>query len=132
MGTALVYVLVLAVVAGLVFVLAAAVFGRGEELAPLAPDATPTRLPSREVSGADVRDLRFQQVLRGYRMAEVDWALDRLAGEVDRLRADRLEMADRVARLETTIARMRSGEVPVDEQWGSEQWGSEQRGDERS
>lgn len=112
MGTALVYVLVLAVVAGLVFVLAAAVFGRGEELAPLAPDATPTRLPSREVTGDDVRELRFQQVLRGYRMAEVDWALDRLAGEVDRLRNDRLEMADRVAGLEATIARMRSGEAP--------------------
>lgn len=117
MGTALVYVLVLAVVAGLVFVLAAAVFGRGEELAPLAPDATPTRLPSREVSGADVRDLRFQQVVRGYRMTEVDWALDRLAGEVDRLRSDRHEMADRVARLEATIARMRSEEGPHGERW---------------
>lgn len=115
MGTALVYVLVLAVVAGLVFVLAATVFGRGEELAPLAPDATPTRLPSREVAGADVRDLRFQQVLRGYRMAEVDWALERLAGEVDRLRHDRREMAERVARLEATIARMRSEEGPVDD-----------------
>ncbi|GAA1396754.1 hypothetical protein GCM10009613_48430 [Pseudonocardia kongjuensis] len=114
MGTALVYVLVLAVVAGLVFVLAAAVFGRGEELAPLAPDATPTRLPAREVSGADVRDLRFQQVLRGYRMAEVDWALDRLAGELDRIRVERHELAERVVRLEATIARMRAEEGPDD------------------
>ncbi|MFP5023139.1 DivIVA domain-containing protein [Pseudonocardia phyllosphaerae] len=117
MGTALVYVLVLAVVAGLVFVLAAAVFGRGEELAPLAPDATPTRLPSREVSGADVRDLRFQQVVRGYRMTEVDWALDRLADEVDRLRLERRELAERSARLEATIEQLRSEEAPGDEQW---------------
>lgn len=122
MGTALVYVLVLAVVAGLVFVLAAAVFGRGEELAPLAPDATPTRLPSREVSGDDVRDLTFQQVVRGYRMAEVDWALDRLAGEVDRLRADRQEMAERVARLEATVARMRGEEGRHGGQ-RTDQWG---------
>jgi DivIVA domain-containing protein len=108
MGTALIYVLVLAVVAGVVFVAAAAVFGRGEELAPLAPDATPTRLPAVEVKGADVRGLRFQQVLRGYRMIEVDWALERLAGELDRVQADRRDLAERVARLETTIARMRS------------------------
>lgn len=108
MGTALIYVLVLAVVAGVVFVAAAAVFGRGEELAPLAPDATPTRLPSVEVQGSDVRGLRFQQVLRGYRMIEVDWALDRLAGELDRVQADRRDLAERVARLETTIARMRN------------------------
>lgn len=108
MGTALIYVLVLAVVAGVVFVAAAAVFGRGEELAPLAPDATPTRLPAVEVQGSDVRGLRFQQVLRGYRMIEVDWALDRLAGELDRVQADRRDLAERVARLETTIARMRN------------------------
>jgi DivIVA domain-containing protein len=34
-----------------------------------------------------VRGLRFQQAFRGYRMSEVDWALDRLAAEVDALRA---------------------------------------------
>ena len=112
MGTALIYVLVLAVVAGVVFVVAAAVFGRGEELAPLAPDATPTRLPAVEVKGSDVRGLRFQQVLRGYRMIEVDWALERLAGELDRVQADRRDLAERVTRLETTIARMQ-GEGPT-------------------
>ena len=107
MGTALLYLLVLAVVAAVVFVAAAAVFGRGEEMAPLAPDATPTRLPAVDVAGSDVRGLRFQQVLRGYRMAEVDWALERLAGELDRVQADRHELAARVNRLETTITRMR-------------------------
>jgi len=99
-GTALVYLLVVAAVAAVVFLVAAAVFGRGEELAPLPPDATPTRLPAADVTGADVRDLRFQQAVRGYRMSEVDWVLDRLAEELDRLRAYRDEARDRLARLE--------------------------------
>jgi len=88
-GTALIYLLVVAAVAAVVFVLASLVFGRGEELAPLAPDATPTRLPSGEVRGEDVRGLRFRQVVRGYRMGEVDWVLDRLAEELDRTSRER-------------------------------------------
>ena len=51
------------------------------------PGATPTRLPARDLTGVDVRGLRFQLAFRGYRMSEVDWALDRLAAEVDGLRA---------------------------------------------
>ncbi|WP_181779762.1 DivIVA domain-containing protein [Pseudonocardia pini] len=100
MGTALIYLLVVAVVAAVVFVLASLVFGRGEELAPLAPDATPTRLPADEVLGDDVRGLRFRQVLRGYRMGEVDWVLDRLAEELDRVAAERDVLASRVRELE--------------------------------
>ncbi|MEU4741313.1 DivIVA domain-containing protein [Actinosynnema sp. NPDC023658] len=87
MTSALFYIVIMALVAAVVFLLAALVFGRGEELAPLPPGASPTRLPSDDVTPADVRDLKFQQVLRGYKMTEVDWALDRLAGEVERLRA---------------------------------------------
>ena len=41
MGTALIYLLVVAAGAAAVFGLAAVVFGRGEELAPLPPGATP-------------------------------------------------------------------------------------------
>ncbi|MGQ0574951.1 MAG: DivIVA domain-containing protein [Pseudonocardia sp.] len=89
MGTALIYLLVVAAVAALVFAVAATVFGRGEELAPLPPGATPTRLPTGEITGDDVRELRFQQALRGYRMEEVDWALDRLADELERVTAER-------------------------------------------
>jgi DivIVA domain-containing protein len=99
-GTALIYLLVVAVVAAVVFVLAGLVFGRGEELAPLGPDATPTRLPADAVGGDDVRGLRFRQVLRGYRMGEVDWALDRLASELDRVTAERDALAGRVRELE--------------------------------
>ncbi|MFC5062105.1 DivIVA domain-containing protein [Actinomycetospora atypica] len=86
MGSALVYVLVVGAVAAVIYLATALLAGRGEELAPMPPGATPTRLPARDLAGADVRELRFQQTFRGYRMSEVDWALDRLAAEVDALR----------------------------------------------
>jgi DivIVA domain-containing protein len=95
-GTALLYLLVVAVVAAAFFGVAALVFGRGEELAPLAADATPTRLPSQGIRGEDIRELRFPQAVRGYRMTEVDWVLDRLAEEIDRLARERDELAARV------------------------------------
>ncbi len=94
MGSALVYVVVVGLVAAAVYLVAALVFGRGEELAPMPPGATPTRLPARDLTGGDVRDLRFQQALRGYKCSEVDWALERLAAEVDALRARVAVMED--------------------------------------
>ena len=100
MGTALIYLLVVLAVAAAVFGLASAVFGRGEEMAPLAPGATPTRLPVGDVGGDDVRALRFQQVVRGYKMSEVDWVLDRLAAELDQVAAERDDLRDRVVELE--------------------------------
>jgi DivIVA domain-containing protein len=93
--TVLTYLLVMVAVAAVVYLFASLVFGRGEELAPLAPGATPTMLPAAGVTGDDVRALRFQQVVRGYRMSEVDWVLRRLAGELDELRA---RLADLEAR----------------------------------
>lgn len=100
MGTALIYLLIVVAVAAAVFGLAAAVFGRGEELAPLAPGATPTRLPMGGIEGDDVRGLRFQQAVRGYRMAEVDWVLERLADELDRTGTERDDLRARVEALE--------------------------------
>ena len=94
MTNALIYLIVMVAVAAVVFLLAALVFGRGEELAPLPPGASPTRLPSDDITAEDVRELKFQQVFRGYKMSEVDWALQRLATEVETLRA-------RVAELES-------------------------------
>lgn len=70
-------------------------------MAPLPPGATPTRLPVGDVAGDDVRALRFQQVVRGYKMAEVDWVLDRLADELDRVGGERDDLRARVAELET-------------------------------
>jgi len=94
--TVLIYLLVMVAVAAVIYLLASLVFGRGEELAPLAPGATPTTLPPTDITGDDVRGLRFQQVVRGYRMSEVDWALRRLAGELDAAR-------DRIAELEAAL-----------------------------
>jgi DivIVA domain-containing protein len=94
---ALIYLIVMVAVAAVVFLLAALVFGRGEELAPLPPGASPTRLPSDDITAEDVRELKFQQVFRGYKMSEVDWVLRRLATEVETLRArvEELESSDR-------------------------------------
>lgn len=95
MGTVLIYLIVAAVVAAVVFLVASLVFGRGEELAALPPDATPTSLPAGPIVGDDVRAIRFSQVLRGYRMSEVDWALQRTAAELDALRARVTELEGR-------------------------------------
>ncbi|MFI6101250.1 DivIVA domain-containing protein [Lentzea sp. NPDC051213] len=97
MNSALLYLIVMVAVAAVVFLLAALVFGRGEELAPLPPGASPTRLPAEDISAEDVRELKFQQVFRGYKMSEVDWVLQRLATEVGALRArvEELESSDR-------------------------------------
>jgi DivIVA domain-containing protein len=95
--TALFYLVVMVFVAAVVFLLASVLFGRGEELPPLPPGASPTRLPASDVTAEDLRNLRFQLVLRGYKMSEVDWVLQRLGTEVDELRA-------RVADLEAQLA----------------------------
>lgn len=95
MTSALIYLVVIALVAAVVYLLASAVFGRGEELAPLPPGASPTRLPAQDATGDDIRSVRFQQVFRGYKMSEVDWVLAKLGEEVDTLRG-------RIAELEGT------------------------------
>ncbi|OLR90104.1 DivIVA domain-containing protein [Actinokineospora bangkokensis] len=100
MTTALIYLVVMVLVAAVVFLLASVVFGRGEELPPLPPGASPTRLPAEAITGDDLRGVRFQLALRGYKMSEVDWVLRRLGTELDDLRA-------RVAELESE----RAGEV---------------------
>ncbi|MFI6868628.1 DivIVA domain-containing protein [Nocardia sp. NPDC050406] len=85
MLTLLLYVLIVGLVAALLFLVASAVFGRAEELGPLPEGTTATVLPVENIGGGDVRALRFQQVLRGYKAGEVDWALTRLAARIDEL-----------------------------------------------
>ncbi|HEV2781912.1 MAG TPA: DivIVA domain-containing protein [Actinophytocola sp.] len=97
MTTALWYLVVMVLVAAVVFLLASVLFGRGEELPALPPGASPTRLPEHGVTAEDLRDVRFQLVVRGYKMSEVDWVLQRVGGELDELRA-------RVAELEAQLA----------------------------
>jgi len=86
--TVLQYLVIAAVIGLVVFGLAVFVFGRGEQLAPLSPRTSPTELPDRAMTAEDVRKVRFAMALRGYRMSDVDWALERMATELDRLRAE--------------------------------------------
>jgi DivIVA domain-containing protein len=83
-GTVLGYIIALLVVGGLLFLAASFAFGRGEEMAPAVPDGTPLELPDhRPASGDDLRSLRLSVAVRGYRMEEVDWLLEKLADQVD-------------------------------------------------
>ena len=84
----LLYLVVLILVAAVLFGIAGLVFGRGEQLPPLPSATTATVLPASGVTGADVDAVKFTQVLRGYKTSEVDWVLDRLAAELDGLRAE--------------------------------------------
>lgn len=84
MQTLLIYVFALLLVGGLLFLAASFAFGRDEQMAPALPAGTPVELPDdRLATGADLQVLRLSVVLRGYRMEEVDWLLDRLAEQVD-------------------------------------------------
>ena len=56
--------------------------GRGGPLAPTEPDDPAPGVPDTGPLGADdLRRVRFPLALRGYRMADVDALLDRLAAE---------------------------------------------------
>ncbi len=84
--TLLLYLLIMVAVIGVVFAVVWLVFGRSEDLPPLERGTTLTRLPRAGITGEDVRSLRFVQVTRGYKTGEVDWALEKLAREIDELR----------------------------------------------
>ncbi|WP_063770003.1 DivIVA domain-containing protein [Streptacidiphilus melanogenes] len=77
---------------------ALAALGAGGSLPEAERDRLAARLPQdRPLSRTDVDDLRFPMSLRGYRMDEVDDALDRMAAELS-------EREHRVQELETALA----------------------------
>ncbi|GEC09125.1 DivIVA domain-containing protein [Streptomyces spinoverrucosus] len=88
-----------------------AVVGGGEH-GPL-PEAAPERLqdplpPDRPVSRTDIDALRFPLAARGYRMADVDDALNRIAAEL-------AERDARIADLESALAGAQAAaRVPTD------------------
>jgi len=84
----LLYLAVLILVSAVLFAIASLLFGRGEPLPPLPRSTTATMLPVSGVTGRDVAEVKFTQVLRGYKTSEVDWVLDRLGAELDELRAE--------------------------------------------
>ncbi len=58
--------------------------GRGGSLGPSYDDRADVRLPAdRPVTGSDLRALRFNTAVRGYRADEVDALVERLARQLD-------------------------------------------------
>jgi DivIVA domain-containing protein len=71
------------VIAGVLFLLATRFLPAGEQIAPAVRDEPPWELPDeRRLTAEDVDDLRLPVALRGYRFAETDLLLDRLAEEL--------------------------------------------------
>jgi DivIVA domain-containing protein len=86
--TLLLLLLALAVVAGVAALAAGVVTGGMDD----ATTSVPAReLPSGRLRGADVAALRFVPALRGYRMDQVDAAMDRLGNEIELLHAELAE-----------------------------------------
>lgn len=77
-------VLVVLAVAGILFGAAAVATHDGEVLRDPVPDDRGAALPPTDVQPEDVAELRFDMAVRGYRMAQVDAALARLADELAR------------------------------------------------
>lgn len=88
MITALEYLVIAAAIGAAVFVVVVFVFGRGEQMAPLNPRTSPAELPDSEIAGDDVRRVKFAMALRGYRMSDVDWVLDRVSERLDDLQRE--------------------------------------------
>ena len=103
-----VFVVAVLLVGGVLFLVTALVLGRGETQPPAETDHSPVELPvDRAVTAADVRALRITVTARGYRMAEVDWLLDQLAGTLDERDAE-------IAGLRAELAARSQEELPTD------------------
>jgi len=64
--------------------------GRGGTMAEVYDDRPDSRVQAeRPLSAEDVRTVRFTTAFRGYRMAEVDALLERMATELDAAQATR-------------------------------------------
>jgi DivIVA domain-containing protein len=75
------FAVLVVVIMGVVAVVAT---GRGGSMTEVFDDRPDARVPADgPLTGADLRRVRFTTALRGYRAAEVDALLDRLAGELD-------------------------------------------------
>jgi len=82
-GTLLIYGLIAVVFAIALFLLASYFLPAGEQIAPPIRDEPIWSLPSeRDLNASDVADVRLPVALRGYRFAETDLLLDRLAEEL--------------------------------------------------
>jgi DivIVA domain-containing protein len=102
--------------AAVIFAVFAVTIGRGGSMTNFAPDRPGRPLPEdRVVRAADIGAARFSLAFRGYRMVEVDDALDRLALEI----AERDEAIEKLTGqpFEPLVPR---GTVPPPDTYGSD------------
>jgi len=77
------YGLLAVLLAGALFLLASKLLPAGEQIAPPLRDEPPWELPpERSMTPEDIDGVRLPVALRGYRFAETDLLLDRLAAEL--------------------------------------------------
>ncbi|MEP6696350.1 MAG: DivIVA domain-containing protein [Pseudonocardiales bacterium] len=83
MATFLVWVLTAVAVAAAAFGVIALMTGRADLMAEMPRDSVPANLPvDRPIRSDEVPGLRFDLALRGYRMDQVDRALERLRADL--------------------------------------------------
>ncbi|UQU65479.1 DivIVA domain-containing protein [Couchioplanes caeruleus] len=103
MGQLLLFVVVALVVAAIVFGVTVMVSGGDPGLAPVEPDGKALPLPSdRPLAEEDVFRTRFDTVFRGYRMAQVDQAMQRAAYDIG-------YKTELISVLEAEVAALREG-----------------------
>jgi DivIVA domain-containing protein len=82
------------VLLAVLFAVAAVTAGFGDLMKPAFQDARPVGLPEHQVGPDDLEALRFNVVLRGYKMADVDAVLHRLSRELAERDAVLAELRD--------------------------------------
>ncbi|WP_076470651.1 DivIVA domain-containing protein [Micromonospora avicenniae] len=103
MGQVLLMLVVALTVAAVVFGVTALVTGRDPGLVPAEPDGRAVPLPGdRPLRETDVEEIRFDTVLRGYQMAQVDRALRRAAYDIG-------YKSELIGVLEAEVAALREG-----------------------
>ncbi|HET9519029.1 MAG TPA: DivIVA domain-containing protein [Actinoplanes sp.] len=103
MGELLLYIVVALTVAAIVFGLTVLMGGSDPGLTPVAPDGRALPLPGdRPLGEDDIAVARFDTVVRGYRMAQVDQALRRAAYDIG-------YKSELISVLEAEVAALREG-----------------------
>jgi DivIVA domain-containing protein len=103
MGQLLLFVVVALIVAAIIFGVTVMVSGGDSGLTPVEPDGRALPLPSdRPLGEEDVVRTRFDTVLRGYRMSQVDQALQRAAYDIG-------YKGELIGVLEAEVAALREG-----------------------
>ncbi|XVU24921.1 DivIVA domain-containing protein [Actinoplanes sp. CA-054009] len=105
MGQLLLFIVVALVVAAIVFGVTVMIGGNDSALTPVEPDGRAVPLPSdRPLGEEDVTHTKFDTAWRGYRMAQVDQALQRAAYDIG-------YKGELIGVLEAEVTALREGRV---------------------